>query len=98
MLLCLSRGSDGVLVAAVLGLSGGVLRSLLGNRPQGPAGVSVTARDGIARLARQLMAGSIRRAAVACAEELIGGQAIAARIACEQRTARQGQGERSPVP
>ena len=38
-----------------------------------PGGRLVTARDGIARLARQLMAGSIRRAAVACAEELIGG-------------------------
>ncbi len=29
MLLCLSRGSDGVLVATVLGLSGGVLTGLL---------------------------------------------------------------------
>ena len=29
MLLCLSRGSDGVLVAVVLGLSGGVLTGLL---------------------------------------------------------------------
>lgn len=65
-------------------------------------GVSVTARDGIARLARQLMAGSIRRAAVACAEEPIGGQASAARIACEQKTARQVQGPRArpfrPLP
>ena len=52
-----------------------------------PAGVSVTARDGIARLARQLMADSIRRAAVACAEDLIREQAIAARIVCEQRIA-----------
>jgi hypothetical protein len=45
----------------------------MGTARKVPAGMSVTARDGIARLARQLMAGSIRRAAVACAEELIGG-------------------------
>lgn len=71
-------------------------RSLHWNRPQGPAGVSVTARDGIARLARQLMVGSGQRAAVACAEELIGGQAVAARIACGQRTARQVQARARP--
>jgi hypothetical protein len=49
-----------------------------------------------------LMAGSIRRAAVARAEELIGGRTIAARIACEQRIAWQVQGPRArpsrPLP
>ena len=41
------------------------------------------------------MADSIRRAVVAYAEELIGGQAIAARIASEHRIAWQDQGPRA---
>ena len=51
------------------------------------ASVRATARDGIAGGARQLLVGSIRRPAVAWAEELTGVQAMAARIACEQMTA-----------
>ena len=49
--------------------------------------MGATARNTIAPPGRQLLIGSIRRPAVARAEELIGAQALAARTACEQMTA-----------
>ena len=49
--------------------------------------MDATARDTIARPGRQLLIGSIRRPAIARADELIEAQALAARTACEQMTA-----------